>query len=143
MTTTVTQSEVLREVRDAILAGKDTIQDPVRIIQSIVDQHGNVRGQDTEFLVRCTFEHLRNCVRIVMRELHDADEEPDDQLVLPGYKRVQRVYLVNRNGKSLIVPVAKLTDSEILGKVEMLRKMRAGCRAHERDLLRYLKDRRP
>lgn len=138
------QSELIEEIKAVIDALEDH-QPAVAswIVQGIVSAHGDIQGTDKDFYVLCAFGHVRTAVREVFRRYRVApDEEPDPQLIMPGFERLQKRYLVERDGDQIAVPIEQLTDQEIDEKIAELERMAAGCKCHAEELRRYKGSRR-
>ncbi len=112
------------------------------LVQHIFDRHKESFTDD--FGRGVAFDAFRSYVREVMQKYKlDAkrEDEPDPQMVLPGYKRVQKRYLVTRNRESISVPAEQLTRLEVDDKIGELRRMGHGCFEHADELGKYLAER--
>jgi len=132
-------NDIIDEIRGVIDALEDHQHGvPSWITQGIVSEHSEIEGADKDFYLLCAYAHVRT---LVAKELNRfkvcPDSETDPQGVLPGFKRLQKRYLVKRDGEQLAVPVGQLTDEEIDEKIGELGKMSAGLSEHMNELRRY------
>jgi len=113
------------------------------LANSVMSRHSDISGSDKDFYVLCAWAHVKTAVRAVVRRYRpEATEEPDRQIVLPGFDRLQVKYHVERNDESYLVPIDELTDQEIDAKAAEYERMAEGCRLHAAELRRYKRDRR-
>ena len=101
-----------------------------------------IGGGDKEFYLISAWRHLREvAVRQVRQVLRRYKAEPeaktDPQIVMPGFERLQRGYLVDREKESVLVPTDQLTDTELDAKANEYGRMAEGCRLHALELHRY------
>ncbi len=88
-------------------------------------------------------EHVKDLARLCVREFKQKEEELDPQQPsLPGFKRLQRSYQIDRNGEPMVVPLIQMNDDEIEEKATELDRLAAGNTAHAAELRRYLRDRK-
>lgn len=132
------EQEVKETVEDLVDQGQVVKTDWVT--QSIVKQHAGITGDDAEWYQLCAFGHIRYLVRQRLRLFKVTLEDPDDQVVLPGFDRLQNAYLTERDGDHVVVPIGQLTVNEIREKIGELRRMGDGCHRHADELERYLSD---
>lgn len=132
------EAEVLTVIEDRIARNETT--EPEWLTHGIVQGHDKIEGADLDFYLCCAYGHVRSIVRkVVQRYKPDKDQrEADRQLLFPGFKRLQKAYLVDREGRQLIVPSPRMTDDECLAKAEELDAMAVGCREHADELRRYV-----
>jgi hypothetical protein len=139
------QSELMGEVREFIEAELDARRS-VRInaaTEAIVARHPQPRHREQAFYALVAYEHVRDCVVSVYRRYAPPeDEDPDAQLVMPGFERLQRAYPVERDGDRVLVPVELLTDAELDSKAATYEEMALGCQLHAKELRRYKSERR-
>lgn len=112
------------------------------IATAVIEQHPNIDGEDTEWYRSHVYGAVRNSVRRVLRKFKPTEDEGrDEQMILPGFERLQRAYLVEREAAQRVVPINQLTDEEIAAKVVEYETMAAGCLKHADELRRYLQER--
>lgn len=135
----MTQNDLMNEVQEIIerfiSEGKSIAASWV--VQAIVKSHPDVSGADANWYILCGYEHARDSVRQVLRRYKPSEEGPQEQVVLPGFERLQKAYLVDRGNEQTIVPVQDLTDAEIEAKEIELEIMGRGCYQHRDELKRY------
>lgn len=98
-----------------------------------------------DFSVCCRQLAVANAVDAALARLKHANEghtDPDvielDLPRLPGYKHLRRIYPIRRDDVIFLVPLEKMTDAEINGKIKVYNKASRGFAAHARELKRYL-----
>jgi hypothetical protein len=136
------QTDLTNEVNDYLNSLDDNTQAvPSWITQDIVKNHSDLFGSDKDFALLCVYGHVRRTVTSAMGRYKLKPEEPNPlQMELdlkPGYKRLQKRYLVDRDGEQVGVPVEMLTDEEINQKLGELESMAQGCFEHADELRRY------
>lgn len=141
------QSDLEREIRDVVettLAHGD-LPRANWLTHEIVASHHPDGAEFPDFDRLCAYGHVRATLRNVIRRYKTVpDEEVDPQIVLPGFERLQRAYLVEREIEGEVtqipVPLDQMNGEEILAKVSELRRMAAGCEKHALELERYHAD---
>lgn len=113
------------------------------ITQQVLLEHPGLEGDDRDFYDCCAKGHVRNEVRRALRRFTPQESaDVDPQLVLPGFKRLQKAYLVERQGEHQVVPTESLSDAEIEAKAVEHERMSEGNLLHADELRRYAKTRR-
>jgi hypothetical protein len=144
----LTHSDLYAEVRDFVREkiNSEEVIGAAWVVPLMTEKHpmpSTWRGPDADAYRICFREHIKDMAREVVREFKKSEEDLDPrQRVLPGFKRVQRSYQIDRNGEPMLVPVAQMSDQEVEQKIGELRKIGAGNLAHADELERYLRDRR-
>ena len=135
------QQDLVKEV-DAAVQERTSLGEPAAmswIVHAVVAAHQDITGSDSEWYSLCAYEHVRDTVREVLRG-RKADEgapEPSQAELFPGYERLQRSYTLSRDKEQIVVPLEKMTDSEIDEKASELTAMATGAMAHARELRAY------
>ena len=115
---------------------------PTWIVHAIVNTHQSIDGADTDWYRVCAYGQVRAAVRKVLQRYKLVPDDPvDSNLVLPGFERVQRAYLVSRDGEQVAVDTRQMTHGEVSSKIDELRKMSVGCALHADELERFENDR--
>lgn len=142
------QVEVISEVNELILIGVKSGRTMAAswIAEEILQKHPHITGEDKDFYILCAISHIRAVVRKCMRTFDDETERGEfslavGQLTLPGYIRIHKAYLIERDKEQVIVPIADCTAPEIKVKIESFRTMARGCSEHADELERYLEQR--
>lgn len=133
----------LRAEVSLIIEDRLEAQEPVAatwLVMQVVSSHPDVHGDDAPFYVLCAYEHVRDVVRSVLR-LYEPREEEDPQGVLPGFERLRRAYLVEREHEQIVVPLHQMTYEEVRLKASEYRSMAFGCIKHADELDRYAEGR--
>jgi magnesium-transporting ATPase (P-type) len=113
------------------------------VTEAVVSRHTKISGDDKEWYQVCAYAVIRSVVRkCVQRYKESPSLENDPQMVLEGFSRVQKAYLVERKKKQVVVPIDKLTSTEIDSKIRELRTMGQGCFEHADELSHYKDERR-
>lgn len=135
-------NDEIQEIIDSALAeGHPVVTSWV--VQELVQRHSDVSGDDADWHLVHSRQHLGKLVRDRLRpKANGKEDEVDQQLVLPGYRFVQAHYSLERDGEPTIVPTAVASDLELEAKAEHLTKMSATCREHAKELRKYIADRR-
>ena len=108
------------------------------VATAVLKRHPGLEGDETGFYALCAAEHVRGAVRRAMSRLKGrAGTGVDTQLVMPGFARLQKFYLVSRDGEPKIIHLDRLTDFDIDQKVAEYEAMAEGCQEHAKELLRY------
>jgi hypothetical protein len=119
------------------------------LTNTIVDEWDNPNVSPFHNL--CAHGHVsQTLLRVVRRyKVHPGDPVAD-QLVLPGYTRLQKAYVVERNETgfkdeaiSCLVPVLQLTRAEMKKNYRRYHGMADGCRFHAAELARFFGERFP
>jgi hypothetical protein len=130
--------EDVREVIELRLGAGDPT--PTQwIVQQIISQRQSLLSHP--WVRACAVFAVTALTRSELRRLHPS-AETEEQLVFPGCERMQRAYLVDRSGASMVVPTEQCTDAELRAKIDELRAMGDGCYAHATEIGRYIKKRR-
>lgn len=110
------------------------------ITQEVCDrfQAGLSEHDDRNFWTHCGHQEVRDQVRAVIGKRYKNTGQPaDEQLVLPGFRHLQKHYLVERGGDEVAVPIDTMTDEELDAKSELYRSMGLACFQHADEIQRY------
>ena len=134
------QNEVRRLIEEKIDAGQ-----VVRvnwIAAEVMQNHPDIDGADAAFYRTCTRLHLPNVIKKATKRYEDReDRAPDHQMVLPGFERMQKAYLVHRDGQPLLVPIDMMADEELAQRADLYVAFSRGNLAHAKELREYLRRR--
>jgi hypothetical protein len=130
-------SEVRKFVSDLVDAGVET---PVEwITTNFLNSRGDIAGEGEALYRYCTRAHVNRIVKKVVGKYDiDARSAGDAQDPLPGFEYLQRAYTVPRESKTVLVPIYKCTDAELLDRAEECDRQAKGCRAHARELRSFV-----
>lgn len=134
-------NDLFTEVRQVIDRALATgLEAPAKwVAQTVLSNHVGIEGEDKDFFVVCANHHVRDTVRAALRRFKpEAGAETDPQLVMPGFDRLQKAYLVERHDEQVVVPIDQLTDAEIDAKAVEYERMAKGCMRHAEELRRYI-----
>lgn len=132
------QTEIEGLVQRAINSGSTVAA--AWITQTVMLAHGNVAGSDADWLIANARRHVRASVQKVISRYKASEQDGDPQMVLEGFERLQKAYLIEREGDQLIVPITQMTAPELMARAFEYRRMAAGCEEHAREIERYVED---
>lgn len=111
---------------------------PDWITQKVINLHPDIEGKDKDFYTITSRTMIRGQVRKHLDRFKlKAETEPDQQLLLPGFTRLQRRYLVAIDGTQVAVRIEDMTREQRRAKSVELRRMGLGCFQHADELDRY------
>lgn len=133
-------ADVRKFVSDLVDSGAET---PVEwITTSFLNSRGQIGGEGAALYRYCTRAHVNRIVKKVVGKYDvEARAVQDAQIVLDGFEHLQRAYTVPRDEKTVLVPIYKCTDNELLLRAEEYEKQAKGCRLHARELRSFVKAR--
>lgn len=132
-------SEVRQFVEDKVAAGVIVRVD--WLTSEYIGTKSRANGEDMPFYRHCAHAHLNEVIRRVVGKYDARPVQEDRQLVLDGFEHLQRAYTVQRDGVKLLVPIDKLSDIELAARADEYDAMAKGCRAHAREIRKFIKDR--
>ncbi len=135
--------DIQKEV-SAIVEAKIDAREVVRstwLIHEVIGRHQLPECNESAWFFCCAREALAKVVRDVVQSYKPSKDDPDPQMVFPGFERLQRGYLVTRDGEQAVVCTLDLTDVEIDAKAADLQRMGIGCFRHRDELLRFKTER--
>ena len=110
------------------------------LIQAVLNDHQEIYGADKTLASYALGVVVRQRVEAWFRNAGKVQD--DDQLVLPGYSHVREYYIVSTGDKSIGISVHKMSDEQIWAKITEMQKMRAGLKAHIKELIKYMEKRK-
>jgi len=111
---------------------------PDWITQAVMYRHTGIDGEDADFYQCVGRAHVREAVRQRLNRFRaKAEVEADKQLVLEGFERLQKRYLITEDGEQVAIRVQDMTSAQRKLKANELRTMGAGCYQHADELERY------
>lgn len=139
MSETSITDEVHHLIDDKLSAGYPV--NPAWVVTELLAKHDKIEGDDVEFYRVCASKELYRIVSGAVGR-YNPRGKTDEQLTLPGWKRLVKAYPIERNGDTVLVPIDKCTDAELQAHAASLDEMARGCRAHAAELRQYLKSRK-
>lgn len=130
-------SEIAKKADELVTNGQ---LPKVWLVQAVMKNHAQIVGKDADMAICCMNDTVSRRVNKYFSTIK-ASEEEKPQMPLPGFERLQRRYVINRNEEQTIVSVYDMTDAELEGKAKEMDSMAEGCYAHA-DELRRFKDER-
>jgi hypothetical protein len=129
-------AEILGMIESEIAVGR--CPQPAWLVHAVVTSWRNPpSGPDADKWLLCGYGHVRTIVRQVVRSRR-SDKDDDAQLVLEGFQRLHRWYIVPRGGEQTIVAVDRLTVEEALMIIEELNRSKRGLDIHIDEMQRYI-----
>lgn len=114
---------------------------PDWITTAVMNRHPDVEGADADFYRVMSRSQVREAVRQRLNAYKAKPEvEPDRQLVMQGFERLQLRYLVKEDGEWVAVKVEMMTTEQRKAKAAELRAMGRGCFQHADELERFDRD---
>lgn len=138
------QNDIRNEIRAVIdqrVSERETVQ-MSWLVRQVLHDHGI--GPAIDFPSYCAHETVWRETREVLRKMKGDEAEAgeqDRQAVLPGFVRLQRRYVVERDNEQVVVPLELMADGEVSAKATELRSMAEGCLLHASELEDYLRQR--
>lgn len=131
------QSEIAKKIEWLKCNNGSTLH-PDWITGAVLSDHQDIHGADRDFYACCTRLEVRNETRRQLNRYRaKAEAEPDEQLTLEGFNRLQEYYLVDRDETQVAVRIDNLSDEEIDAKAVEYESMGRGCFEHAQELYRY------
>lgn len=107
------------------------------IVHEITASKPGIEGPDTDFYVWLAHRELREIVKSCVAK-YNAKENVSRQISLPGFEYLQIAYPVQRDGDSLLVPIERMTETEINERAAEYEAMGRGCLNHASELRGYV-----
>jgi len=112
------------------------------LVGAILGDHEGIEGPDAEFALCCARFTVEQHVDKYFRTVRQNEEDQMEQDLLPGFERLQKRYICERDGEQMIVKIHDMTDDEIDAKVAQHRLMGDGHYRHADELLRFKSDKK-
>ena len=123
---------------DRMDSGSVRALSPDLVTEAVIGSWGEISGECADRFVCTANAWVRNQVRLrINRYKAQAAPEADAQLVMDGFERLQKRYLIEEDGEHVAVRVQDLTPTQRLAKAAELRAMGDGCYQHAQELERY------
>lgn len=112
------------------------------LVNAVIQDHADINGEDADFALCCSRSAVKSRVESYFRKIKENENDPtDEQMIFPGFRRLQKRYIVDRNTELVAISILDMTDDEIRNKAEEHRKMGAGHYEHADELIQFLSDR--
>lgn len=128
-------AEILGMIEGEVAVGR--CAQPAWVVHAVVSSWDPPGGRDADKILLCCYGHVRTIMRQVVRSRR-PDNDEDAQLVLDGFQRLHRWYIVPRDGDPTIVGVDHLTVAEGLAIIEELNRSKRGLDIHIAEMQRYI-----
>jgi len=130
-------SQLAQDIEQAIESMRGN-KHPDWITQAVCDKHRDVHGVDAEFWTVVGRREIRERVRAALNRFKLKDTvEPDRQIVLVGFERLQTHYLIEQDEVQVAVPIEDMTEAQWDAKEHELAAMRDGLAQHLAEIRRY------
>lgn len=76
------------------------------------------------------------------RELNKfkLSEDSDAQITLPGFRKLQRRYMIDRNGEQVCVKIENMTIDECEAKIKEMQSMLSGLEKHIEEMIGWIEN---
>ncbi|WP_143328034.1 hypothetical protein [Caballeronia pedi] len=117
---------------------------PDWITQAIMRRHPLPKvTKHADFYEYNTRANVREAVAAQVRRAKlNTEAVPDRQGVLEGFERLQKEYLVERDGTEVAMPIESMSDEQLMEQFYKLQAMEKGLFQHGQEILRYIDLRR-
>lgn len=129
------RSEINQIVAENLANG--VVVDVDMLVLGLMQKRGKIEGEGADFYRVHTFKDLKRIATRVIGK-YDAKDKTEADLVLPGFKHLCKAYPMNREGKSVLVPVNQCSDFELIARASQLEDMASGCVSHAGELREYV-----
>jgi hypothetical protein len=130
-------NQLAQDIEQAI-ASMQGRKHPEWITQAVCDKHRDINGADADFWTVAGRAEIRSRVRAALNRFKvKAEVEPNRQIVLAGFERLQTHYLVEDDGEYVAIPVQEMTDGQWDAKEREFESMRDGLAQHLAEIRRY------
>jgi hypothetical protein len=88
-------------------------------VHQVIEEHPLADWPGRDFYECCAYTAVRSYTRAVYRDMRQGEsaaEAEERQLIFPGFERLQRRYIVDRDDEMVAVALELMTDAEIDGK---------------------------
>src|SRR5262245_25447142 len=104
----MSEADLIQEI-ESIIESKQCAIRTAWLANVVMSRHPNIDGTDRDFYILCGWAHVKTAIRqVVSKYKRSAEEEPDRQLVMPGFERLQRRYHCERDNESYLVPIEEM-----------------------------------
>lgn len=146
MTTNISRQGLLGEIDALInerLAEREVVNAETLTIQVMQChlEHLTITGDDAAWAQVRIHDNVRDAVRESLRRYRDTNDSTVEQLLLPGYRFLQRAYLIERGEGPVIVVTADVPDDELDAKAAMHDRASQGHSEHAAELRAYKQQR--
>lgn len=135
-------SDLSKEIDEEIARfDHESVLRPDYITNAVMQRHPDIDGEDASFYaVLCRVEVRNQVGKHLGKRFNTTAEsqaERDAQLVLEGFERLQKRYLLADGEEIVAIRVEDMTSAQRRAKAAELRAMGAGCYQHADELDRY------
>jgi hypothetical protein len=135
-----------RKIRAIIEKALEDDQDVVAawVAHQVIREHPRITGKDKDFWLAVGSREIRGAVQraVSSYKVKPSMDVADAQLLMPGFRHLQKAYLIAREDEQKVVRTDRMTDQELVEKAGELQVMAAGCVEHASEITRYLARRR-
>lgn len=134
------EKDLIKEIWEVVDEITNSGAEPPKswITRGVLKRHPAPEGPDQELFHFSLQETVGRAVRRAMGRLKAKEDQMDQhELLMPGYKRLQRFYLVPRDDEHVVVRLENMSCADIDAKIAEYQSMAEGCRQHVQELRRY------
>src|SRR5712675_213706 len=113
-------------------------------VQAVLRHIERPKGDTAWYWLECESLAIDALVGADIRQRRDLEGEADpgdEQIIMPGYERLQKFYSVMRAGEQTLVPIDQLFSFEVEAKKDEFRRNIAGLSTHLDEFTRYHEER--
>lgn len=129
------ENELDELIQSTVLSGQTVFTS--WIVKEIIDRHSEIYGDEVHWYRDRAFRDVHAVAGKIMRKYKQEEEEGENQLTLPGYRRLQRGYALTRESEPALVPIEDMSVNDFNCKIEQLDSMIKGCQIHKQELIEY------
>lgn len=134
-------SDEIRRAHQALEKQGDGVAAKSALISLILAAHARINGEDKDFAMLCVQLAVYAGVDKLFREVKAGEKDGDEGPPIPGFERLQKHYVIQRDGDSCIVPIFAMTDDELEAKAKEHEGMATGHVEHAKELRRFREER--
>lgn len=113
------------------------------VTEAIVKKWFDIEGEPGDRWLCAAHDSIQRAVGQAMNSEKAAEETSEDsQLVMEGFERLQKRYVIEREGERQYVLTTELSDEELAEKAEEHRRLGRGNFQHADEIERYIEERR-
>lgn len=136
-------ADLTKEVTDKIESAKASGHTEIVadwIAHSVISDHPDLSGDDTDFYQICSYRTVRETTRAVMGAYDKNELKDSAQQILEGFTKLQTHYVVSRMKKQCMVHVDAMTFEELKAKANEHYAMQIGHGIHGDEIMRFAND---
>lgn len=109
----------------------------------ILNTYSGIDGRDADFYRITARHYVADQVKRSIQKFEPRPEQADAQLVLDGFKHLQKAYPVEHDGERQLVPISMIPDEILLQRAAEYERMAESCMAHAYEIREFVRSRAP